>query len=139
MGGAIRDFRVNERISDVDFVINTDVDVFVKKIANKTVKIRKVNFHYKTISLILSHKEYQITSFRKDLITFGRQAYVSSAESLYQDSLRRDFTVNALYLNEEGAFIDPLVVLQDLKKTDLKFICDTLKRIDEYTIRSNGL
>ncbi|MDC1194749.1 hypothetical protein N8081_02265, partial [Pseudomonadota bacterium] len=91
VGGAIRDFFSNKHISDIDFVTNMDIDLFVEKINKKKIKIYQKNIQYKTISIKLSNNEYQITSFRKDLITFGRQAYVSSAESLYQDSLRRDF------------------------------------------------
>ncbi len=113
-----------------------DINLFAKKIVKKNIKIFKKNIQYKTITLILGNNEYQITSFRKDLITFGRQAYVSSAESLYQDSLRRDFTVNALYLNEEGDLIDPLGGLKDIKKKELKFIGDPIKRIEEDYLRA---
>jgi poly(A) polymerase len=113
-----------------------DINLFAKKIVKKNIKIFKKNIRYKTITLILGNNEYQITSFRKDLITFGRQAYVSSAESLYQDSLRRDFTVNALYLNEEGDLIDPLGGLKDIKKKELKFIGDPIKRIEEDYLRA---
>ena len=107
-----------------------------KKNIKKKIRIFKKNIQYKTITLILGNNEYQITSFRKDLITFGRQAYVSSAESLYQDSLRRDFTVNALYLNEEGDLIDPLGGLKDIKRKELKFIGDPIKRIEEDYLRA---
>ena len=113
-----------------------DINLFAKKIVKTNIKIFKQNIQYKTITLILGNNEYQITSFRKDLITFGRQAYVSSAESLYQDSLRRDFTVNALYLNEEGDLIDPLGGLKDIKKKELKFIGDPIKRIEEDYLRA---
>ena len=113
-----------------------DINLFAKKIVKTNTKIFKKNIQYKTITLILGNNEYQITSFRKDLITFGRQAYVSSAESLYQDSLRRDFTVNALYLNEEGDLIDPLGGLKDIKKKELKFIGDPIKRIEEDYLRA---
>ena len=34
VGGAIRDFLIGGMISDIDFVINTDVSIFVKKLAN---------------------------------------------------------------------------------------------------------
>ena len=113
-----------------------DINLFAKKIVKTNIKVFKKNIQYKTITLILGNNEYQITSFRKDLITFGRQAYVSSTESLYQDSLRRDFTVNALYLNEEGDLIDPLGGLKDIKKKELKFIGDPIKRIEEDYLRA---
>ncbi|MDC1023427.1 hypothetical protein OAR00_02610, partial [Alphaproteobacteria bacterium] len=85
VGGAIRDFFSNKAITDIDFVTNMEIDLFVKKISNNKFKIYKNDIQYKTISLILDNKEYHITSFRKDLVTFGRQAYVSSTQSLYQD------------------------------------------------------
>jgi len=112
-----------------------DINLFAKKIVKKNIKIFKKNIQYKTITLILGNNEYQITSFRKDLITFGRQAYVGSADSLYQDSLRRDFTVNALYLNEKGNLMDPFGGLNDIKNQELKFIGDPVKRIEEDYLR----
>ena len=135
VGGAIRDFLSNKIINDIDFVTNMDIDLFLKKISKKKIKIYKNNIQYKTISIIIGNNEYQITSFRKDLITFGRQAYVSSAKSLYQDSLRRDFTVNALYLNEKGHLIDPLGGFNDIMSKELKFIGDPLFRIEEDYLR----
>ena len=112
-----------------------DINLFAKKIFKKKIKIYQKNIQYKTITIILGNNEYQITSFRKDLITFGRQAYVSSADSLHQDSLRRDFTVNALYLNEKGNLMDPLGGLKDIKNQELKFIGDPIKRIEEDYLR----
>ena len=112
-----------------------DINLFAKKILKKKIKIYQKNIQYKTITIILGNNEYQITSFRKDLITFGRQAYVSSADSLHQDSLRRDFTVNALYLNEKGNLMDPLGGLKDIKNKELKFIGDPIKRIEEDYLR----
>ena len=112
-----------------------DMDLFLKKLSKKKIKIYQNNIQYKTISIILGNREYQITSFRKDIITFGRQAYVSSAESLYQDSLRRDFTVNALYLNEKGHLIDPLGGFNDIMCQELKFIGDPALRIEEDYLR----
>ena len=135
VGGAIRDFLSNKIINDIDFVTNMEINLLLKKLSKKKFKIHQNNIQYKTISIILGNKEYQITSFRKDLITFGRQAYVSSAESLYQDSLRRDFTINALYLNAKGHLRDPLGGFNDIISKELKFIGDPLLRIEEDYLR----
>ena len=94
-----------------------------KKYLKKKIKIYQKNIQYKTITIILGNNEYQITSFRKDLITFGRQAYVSSADSLHQDSLRRDFTVNALYLNEKGNLMFPLNI-DEISETSAEVVAD---------------
>ena len=112
-----------------------DINLFLKKLSKKKIKVYQNNIQYKTISIIIGNNEYQITSFRKDLITFGRHAYVGSAESLYQDSLRRDFTVNALYLNGKGHLIDPLGGFDDIMSKELKFIGDPVIRIEEDYLR----
>jgi poly(A) polymerase len=112
-----------------------EIDLFVKKISKNKIKIYKNDIQYKTISLILDSKKYHITSFRKDLITFGRHAYVSSVETLYEDALRRDFTVNAVYLNAKGDLIDPLGGLNDIINKELKFIGNPSERIKEDYLR----
>ncbi len=39
---------------------------------------------------------YEVTTFRHDVITYGRKAKVAFAETLDEDLARRDFTVNAM-------------------------------------------
>ena len=39
---------------------------------------------------------YEVTTFRHDVITYGRKAVVAFAETLREDLARRDFTVNAM-------------------------------------------
>ena len=39
---------------------------------------------------------YEVTTFRHDVITYGRKAKVAFAETLEEDLARRDFTVNAM-------------------------------------------
>jgi tRNA nucleotidyltransferase/poly(A) polymerase len=54
---------------------------------------------------------FEITTFRKDIgsINYRRPAVVEFTESLNEDSLRRDFTINTIYydiLNDK--LIDPV-------------------------------
>ena len=39
---------------------------------------------------------YEVTTFRHDVLTYGRKAVVAFAETLEEDLARRDFTVNAI-------------------------------------------
>ena len=135
VGGAIRDYLINQEIYDIDFVINIDISIFLENINKKNVKINSTNIHYKTISIILNNKEYQITSFRKDLISFGRSAFVDFTHTLYEDAKRRDFTINALYLDEKGNLIDPFDGYKDIINKKLRFIGDPVSRIEEDYLR----
>ena len=135
VGGAIRDYLINQEIYDIDFVINIDINLFLENINKKNIKINSTNIDYKTISIILNNKEYQITSFRKDLISFGRSAFVDFTHTLYEDAKRRDFTINALYLDEKGNLIDPFDGYKDIINKKLRFIGDPVSRIEEDYLR----
>jgi poly(A) polymerase len=135
VGGAIRDYFINQEIYDIDFVINIDIHLFLEKINKKNIKINTTNINYKTISIILNNKEYQITSFRKDLISFGRSAFVDFTFTLHEDAKRRDFTINALYLDEKGNLIDPFGGYNDIMNKKLRFIGDPINRIEEDYLR----
>ena len=135
VGGAIRDYLINQEIYDIDFVINIDINLFLENINKKNIKINATNIKYKTISIILNNKEYQITSFRKDLISFGRSAFVDFTHTLYEDAKRRDFTINALYLDEKGNLIDPFDGYKDIINKKLRFIGDPVSRIEEDYLR----
>ena len=135
VGGAIRDYLINQEIYDIDFVINIDINLFLENINKKNIKINSTNIDYKTISIILNNREYQITSFRKDLISFGRSAFVDYTHTLYEDARRRDFTINALYLDEKGNLIDPFGGYKDIIDKKLRFIGDPISRIEEDHLR----
>ena len=64
----------------------------------------------------MQKKEYHVTTFRKDLISFGRSAIVDNAFNLSEDVKRRDFTINSLYLDSQGNLIDLLNGKNDINK-----------------------
>ena len=51
------------------------------------------------------------------------------------DSERRDFTINAIYLDINGNIFDPQMGTFDLKNNNVKFIGDPQKRIEEDYLR----
>ena len=112
-----------------------DIHLFLERIKNTKIKIITRNIDYNTISLILNNKEYQITSLRTDLISFGRQAYVGLTKDIQIDANRRDFTVNSLYLDVLGQLFDPFNGLEDIRKRKLRFIGDPIKRFEEDYLR----
>ena len=135
MGGALRDYLTDEIVTDIDFVINEDIKKFAKKISKNNIIVKDNYIRYKTISLIINKKEYHITSFRKDLISYGRSALVDIAASLNDDVKRRDFTINSLYLDSKGNLTDFLNGENDLIKRKLVFIGNPVERIEEDYLR----
>ena len=81
-----------------------------------------------------NHK-VELTTLRKDIKTDGRHAEVEYTDSWQQDSERRDFTINAIYMDINGKLYDPQMGTVDLKNKNIKFIGDPQKRIEEDYLR----
>lgn len=80
-------------------------------------------------------KHYEITTLRKDIETDGRHAKVEFVTCWKEDAKRRDFTINALYADEEGRIYDYFDGLKDLKEHKVRFIGDPYHRIQEDYLR----
>ena len=116
-------------------MINTEINSFIEKINKNKIRVNKKNIKYHTISVFLDNDEFQITSLRNDVITYGRSADVDFVDSVYIDAKRRDFTINALYLDYEGNLIDPYNGYQDVINKNLKFVGNPIERIKEDYLR----
>ncbi len=57
------------------------------------------------------------------------------SDNIADDAIRRDFTVNALYVEADGTLHDPLGGLPDIKAKRIRFIEDAAKRIEEDYLR----
>ena len=77
----------------------------------------------------------ELTTLRKDLETDGRHAEVEYINNWQLDSERRDFTINAIYLDINGNIFDPQNGKTDLENKIVKFIGDPQKRIEEDYLR----
>jgi poly(A) polymerase len=76
-----------------------------------------------------------VTTFRRDVETFGRHATVAFSTRVEEDAARRDFTMNALYADARGQIVDPMDGLADLKARRVRFVGDAGERIREDYLR----
>ncbi len=79
---------------------------------------------------------YEVTTFRRDVETFGRHAVVEFADTMEEDLSRRDFTFNALAwhpLTEE--LLDPFSGLDDLRSGVLRTVGEPADRFAEDYLR----
>ena len=77
----------------------------------------------------------ELTTLRKDVKTDGRHAEIEYTDDWQKDSERRDFTINAIYLDINGKIFDPQLGTADLRNRNIKFIGDPYKRIEEDYLR----
>ena len=85
--------------------------------------------------LPVNNNKYEITTCRSDIETDGRHALVKYTDNIKEDSNRRDFTINAIYVNFSGQIFDFHNGIDDLNKNKVRFIGDLEKRIQEDYLR----
>jgi poly(A) polymerase len=88
-----------------------------------------------TVTVIAQHQPFEVTTLRRDVETFGRQARVAFTADWSEDASRRDFTLNALYCDATGTVHDPLGGYADLLARRVRFIGEARDRIREDYLR----
>ena len=88
-----------------------------------------------TITALIEGYKFEITSLREDILTDGRHAKVKFSKNWKEDALRRDFTINSIYADEDGNLFDPFEGKKDLENGFVNFIGDADKRIKEDYLR----
>jgi poly(A) polymerase len=88
-----------------------------------------------TVTVIANGLPFEVTTLRRDVETFGRHAKIAYTTSWEEDARRRDFTLNALYADQEGTVFDPLGGYDDLAAGRVRFIGDAEARIKEDFLR----
>ena len=79
---------------------------------------------------------YEVTTFRHDVLTYGRKAVVAFAESLEEDLARRDFTVNAIAWHPNLEELrDPHGGIKDLEDGILRAVGCAEERFQEDYLR----
>ena len=135
VGGCVRKFLLNEKIDDIDIASTLTSEDIKKKFQNTNFKVVNTGIKHGTVTLITKKFKLEITTLRKDIETDGRHAEVEYIDDWHLDSERRDFTINAIYLDINGNIFDPQMGTVDLKNNNVKFIGDPQKRIEEDYLR----
>ncbi len=135
VGGCVRKYLSNDEIDDIDIATVLSTHEIKEKFKNTKYKVVETGIKHGTITLITSKFKLEITTLRKDIETDGRHAEVEYINNWELDSERRDFTINAIYLDINGKIYDPQGGKNDLENKNVKFIGDPQKRIEEDYLR----
>ena len=135
VGGCVRKYLSNKEIDDIDIATVFTTEQIKEKFNNTKFKVVDSGVKHGTVTLISSKLKLELTTLRKDLKTDGRHADVEYINDWQIDSERRDFTINAIYLDNKGKIFDPQGGVNDLKNNFVKFIGNPQKRIQEDYLR----
>ena len=135
VGGCVRKHLSNDKIDDIDIATILSTEDVKKKFRDTNFKVIETGIKHGTVTLVSKKFKLEITTLRKDIATDGRHAEVEYIDDWQLDSERRDFTINAIYLDINGNIFDPQMGKIDLKNNNVKFIGDPQKRIEEDYLR----
>lgn len=124
VGGAVRNSLIGDRLTDIDFCTTSVPYKTIQILKSKNIIYETIGKKFGTITAILNNKKFEITTLREDLYTNSRFPKVRFVKDIKIDSLRRDFTMNALYLNKDGEIYDFVGGIDDINNKVVKFIGD---------------
>jgi tRNA nucleotidyltransferase (CCA-adding enzyme) len=136
VGGWVREILLDNLASDLDIATTLTPDK-VKKLFPRTIPIGE---DYGTVIVRLEkevEKQWEVTTLRKEG-TYGdgrRPDNVLFGEEIEADLARRDFTINAMAIDEKGDLIDIFGGQNDLQLNILKAVGNAKERIAEDGLR----
>lgn len=136
-GGTVRDIILYSNASDYDIATSNLPEETAKILDKAGLKTDLSAVEFGCVSTYGSEimPPVQITTFRREIEYIGRKPVCEFIDDIYEDSLRRDFTINALYMDKEGNILDFHQGLQDLQKKVIRFIGDPVSRIKQDPLR----
>ncbi|SES69019.1 CCA tRNA nucleotidyltransferase [Oceanicella actignis] len=140
VGGCVRNallsrFGAPAPVADVDLATDARPERTVELLTRAGLRAVPTGIAHGTVTAVADGRPFEITTFRADLRGHGRHAEVAFGADLAQDAARRDFTMNALYARPDGAVLDPVGGLPDLRARRVRFIGDAGRRIREDYLR----
>lgn len=133
VGGYVRDFLLG--------IPSTDIDIATSATPEQVMALfpetRETGLRFGTVTVLAGGFAYEVTTFRTDG-TYRDSRHpvgVRYSETLEEDLVRRDFTVNALAMDVQGVIHDFCGGKEDLKNGILRAIGDPDTRFSEDALR----
>ena len=135
VGGCVRNTLMGVPVTDVDISTDARPEQVMALAEARGLRAVPTGLPHGTVTLVHDGQGYEVTTFRRDVETHGRHATIAFADNIADDAARRDFTINALYADPDGAVIDPLGGLGDVEARRVRFVGDARARIAEDYLR----
>ncbi len=135
VGGAIRNTLIGVPVSDIDIATTAEPDKVIERAEAAGIKAVPTGIDHGTVTLVVDHHPFEVTTLREDVETFGRKARVRFGRDWSADAHRRDFTMNALYVSADGTLHDYVDGFADCLARRVRFIGDPDQRLREDYLR----
>ena len=135
VGGCVRDLLLGHSPHDIDIATSALPDQVATCFS--AFPVIKTGIRHGTVSILIHKNPIEITTFRKDgpYSDNRHPDAVSFTESLWEDTARRDFTINAMACDEFGEITDFWNGKNDLEKRILRCVGEPEIRFSEDALR----
>lgn len=134
VGGCVRESLAGRNIHDIDLATTYTPEEVQETLKEHAVKIVPTGLKHGTLTLVVDHHPFEITTLRQDVDHDGRWAKIIYTTDWALDATRRDFTINAFSMCDNTVY-DYVGGMADLKARRVRFIGDPLARIHEDYLR----
>ncbi len=134
-GGCVRDSVLGRPINDIDIATLDPPATVMALLERAGIRAIPTGLAHGTVTAVIGHAHYEITTLRRDVESFGRHARVEFTDDWAADAARRDLTINALFARPDGMIFDPFDGLADLGARRVRFVGNARQRIEEDLLR----
>lgn len=133
VGGFVRDYVLGINSTDVDIATSATpkelMEIFQSSILPKE--------EYGSVTLYIKNDRFEITTFRKEIkyINNRKPVEFEYIDSLLDDLIRRDFTMNTLCMNKNGNIIDLLGGKKDIEKKVITTVGNSNDKFSQDSLR----
>lgn len=135
VGGCVRDLLIGKEPHDWDICTSALPEQILTCFSGY--KVIETGLQHGTVTVVVDDVSFEVTTFRIDGdYSDGRHPdTVEFTSNLEADLARRDFTINAMAMTEDGKVIDPFTGQCDLGYWCLRCVGDPVERFNEDGLR----
>lgn len=136
-GGAVRDIVMEKTPHDYDIAVSSLPAETVAVLKSAGIDFFDNSAKHGTVSAVLEEGVCELTTFRIDgeYEDNRHPNGVSFTRSIDEDVLRRDFTINSLYMDFDSRIIDLTCGLADISARVIRAVGDPVQRFNEDALR----
>lgn len=133
VGGCVRDLLLGRPVHDWDVTTSAKPE----QVLSLFERCIPTGIRHGTVTVLEAGTSYEVTTFRTDgaYVDGRRPASVQFVSDLTGDLSRRDFTVNAMAMDENGAITDPFGGRADLTARCVRCVGEPALRFQEDALR----
>ena len=137
VGGYVRDMLLGKIGGDIDLASSATPQQAEAVLKNAGIKYIETGLKHGTVTAVINHTPYEITTFRSDgeYNDSRHPESVQFVSDINSDLSRRDFTINAMAYNESAGLVDLFGGQQDLQQGIIRAVGNPDTRFKEDALR----